>query len=194
MFLLIRTLDFHHHEPVRGPEGHESHGGHGHPAAPASRLSWAGVALGFALHTTIDGIALAASVRAESGHDDTAAPGLGTFLAVLLHKPLDALAVVSLMAAGGWSARACLLANLLLAFLCPLGAAVFWSGAGGDHDAAVGCALAFSAGVFLCISLADLLPELQFHSHDRLKLSLALLLGVALAYAIGFVEGDLHAH
>jgi zinc and cadmium transporter len=41
-------------------------------------------------------------------------------------------------------------------------------------------ALAFSAGTFLCIALSDLLPELQFHSHDRLKLSVALLAGVVL--------------
>ena len=28
-------------------------------------------------------------------------------------------------------------------------------------------ALAFSAGTFICIAASDLLPELQFHSHDR---------------------------
>ena len=33
----------------------------------------------------------------------------------------------------------------------------------------VGCALAFAAGVFLCIALADLLPEVAFHAHDRLS-------------------------
>ena len=38
--------------------------------------------------------------------------------------------------------------------------------------------LAFSAGTFLCIALSDLLPELQFHAHDRWKLSAALLAGV----------------
>ena len=188
MFFLIRTLDFHHHEPVHDPEEHE---GHAHPIAPQSPLSWAGVAVGFALHTTIDGIALGASVRAESGHGD-GIPGLGTFLAVLLHKPLDALAVVALMAAGGWSKRSRLLVNVGLAALCPLGALLFWWGAGAGSSVFVGSALAFSAGVFLCVSLADLLPELQFHSHDRLKLSVALLLGVALAYCLVFLEGDMH--
>ena len=29
----------------------------------------------------------------------------------------------------------------------------------GDQHVALGCALAFAAGVFLCIALADLLPE-----------------------------------
>jgi zinc and cadmium transporter len=52
----------------------------------------------------------------------------------------------------------------------------------------VGCALAFSAGVFLCISLADLLPELAFHAHDRFPLTMMLFLGVALAWLIGFLE------
>jgi zinc and cadmium transporter len=58
------------------------------------------------------------------------------------------------------------------------------------QTALVGCALAFSAGVFVCISLSDLLPELEFHSHDRLKLSLALLFGVAAAYGIGYLEPE----
>jgi zinc and cadmium transporter len=57
----------------------------------------------------------------------------------------------------------------------------------------VGCALAFAAGVFLCISLADLLPELTFHAHDRVPLTAALFLGVALAWAIGFWEPK-HSH
>jgi zinc and cadmium transporter len=63
------------------------------------------------------------------------------------------------------------------------------------EDVLLGAALAFSAGVFLCISLSDLLPEVQFHSHDRLWLSLCLLCGVTIAWAIGFLEqGHMHGH
>ena len=54
-------------------------------------------------------------------------------------------------------------------------------------------ALAFSAGVFISIALSDLLPEVQFHSHDRLKLSAALLAGALVAWGIGFAEPK-HAH
>jgi hypothetical protein len=57
----------------------------------------------------------------------------------------------------------------------------------------VGCALAFAAGVFLCISLADLLPEVTFHTHDRMRLTTFLLLGVTLAYGIGYLE-PVHSH
>ncbi len=49
-------------------------------------------------------------------------------------------------------------------------------------------ALAFSAGTFLCIALSDLLPELQFHSHDRLKLSISLIAGFCLMAGTSILE------
>jgi zinc and cadmium transporter len=120
--------------------------------------------------------------------------GAGTFLAVLLHKPLDALAITSVMAAGGRSPRLRMLVNLAFALMCPAGALIFYLGVGGEPGPVVGCALGFSAGVFLCISLSDLLPEVQFHRHDRLKLSAALLAGIAVAWAIGLLEHAGHDH
>jgi zinc and cadmium transporter len=63
-----------------------------------------------------------------------------------------------------------------------------------QHPEVVGIALCFAAGAFLCISTSDLLPEVQFHRHDRVKLSLALLLGVAIAAAIVLVETGGHEH
>ncbi|MDH3591378.1 MAG: ZIP family metal transporter [Planctomycetota bacterium] len=190
MFFLIRAFHFHSHE-VPGDEEHAHDHDHTHTG---HRLGWVGVAIGLGLHTAIDGIALGASVVAEhEGHGHGLLPGLGTFLAVLLHKPLDALAITSLMAAGGWAAHTRTLVNMGFALMCPIGALLFYLGAGTGADATVGYALCFSAGVFLCISLGDLLPEVQFHSHDRIKLSVALLLGIALAYAIIYVEGAAHA-
>jgi zinc and cadmium transporter len=210
MFFLIRALDFHHHEVPGAAHEHE-HGhadGHGHGHAHGHgdqghhRLAWVGMAVGLALHTLIDGVALAASVVAEAadaghGHDHgrTMVPGIGTFLAVLLHKPLCALAITTLMAAGGWASRTLLVVNACFALMCPLGALLFYVGAGSEPGPFVGYALAFSAGVFRCVSRGDLLPEVQFHSHDRIKLSVALLLGIAVAYAIGFLESHGgHAH
>jgi len=57
----------------------------------------------------------------------------------------------------------------------------------------VGCSLAFSGGAFICISLSDLLPEMEFHSHNRWSLSTALLLGIGLAWAIRYLE-PAHLH
>jgi len=47
--------------------------------------------------------------------------------------------------------------------------------------------------MFLCIALADVLPEVQFHRHDKIKLSAAILSGVLLAVLIGIWEPD-HVH
>ncbi len=201
MFFLVRVFDFHHHGPTEASDAEAAHGhshghdlerqhgrqhsGHHHPHDSRSRLSWVGVALGLSLHTAIDGIALAADVSANTGALKLA--GLGTFLAISLHKPLDALSITSLMAAGGWPLRARQTVNASFALMCPLGAVLFAIGFAGRHEA-VGCALAFSAGVFLCVSLGDLLPELQFHSHDPVKLSAALVLGLALAYGVDKLE------
>jgi zinc and cadmium transporter len=203
MFFLIRTFHFHQHgtaTPIpdeSGPQDadHEHH--HGHEATQIHGLSWTGVALGLSVHTLIDGIALGAAVLSDATHE--ASPGLygmGVFLAILLHKPLDALSITTLMLAGKWPARARTLVNTGFALMCPLGAALFVLGLdqlGEAQPVLLGAALGFSAGVFLCISLSDLLPEVHFHSHDQLKLSAALLLGVALAFVVGFVEPE-HAH
>src|SRR5262245_12783707 len=100
------------------------------------------------------------------------------------------------MAAGGWSPASRTLVNAAFSLICPFGAMLFVIGMGSlaeQQSLVVGCALAVSAGVFLCIALSDLLPEMEFHSHSRLPLTAALLTGVALAWAIGFAESE-HAH
>jgi zinc and cadmium transporter len=192
MLLLLRMFHFHQHDFSGEEQDAHHHPGHDHASA-AHPYSWLGVALGLGLHTLIDGIALGASVVGFGGHGVEAGSGwlgLGVFLAILLHKPLDALSITSLMRAGGWGRGARLAANLGFALLCPLGAALFVLGVGLLENQAfvVGCALAFSAGVFLCISLGDLLPEVHFHSHDRVKLTTVFLVGIALAYALRFIE------
>jgi len=193
MLLLLRLFHFHQHDFSHEEDGHHDHQ-HDH-SADAHPLSWMGIALGLGLHTLIDGVALGASIKGAVSHDVGLA-GIGVFLAILLHKPLDALSITSMMQAGGWSSRARTLANAGFALLCPLGALLFFVGVEQMPQQAwvVGCALAFSAGVFLCISLGDLLPEVHFHSHDRFKLTFAFLLGIALAYGLRFLEpGVVHA-
>jgi zinc and cadmium transporter len=62
--------------------------------------------------------------------------------------------------------------NLLFALVTPLAALLFYMGIASiaqTHPVIQGNALAFCAGTFLCIACADLLPELQFHTHDRLN-------------------------
>jgi zinc and cadmium transporter len=90
------------------------------------------------------------------------------------------------MASGGWSKRARFFVNAAFASICPIGVMLFFLADQvlRSNGTLLGVCLAFSAGVFLCISLGDLLPEIQFHDHDRVKLSAALLTGVVLAWGI----------
>jgi zinc and cadmium transporter len=201
MFFLQRFAHFHQHEapepacddPMHGHAGHEHHH-HAHEA-PVGRLTWAGAAVGMGLHSLLEGVALAASIEAGAAMGDSGAiAGIGTFLVILLHKPFDAMTIATLFSAGGGSRGRAFLVSALFALLVPVGAALFLAGvtASGDAASLVPLALAFSAGTFLCIAAADILPEVQFHRHDRVALSAALLLGLGMALAIGRLEAATH--
>jgi zinc and cadmium transporter len=204
MFLAQRFFHFHHHDvPDEVAEhDHFSHADHEHcqhslAEQSARRLSWVGAAVGMTLHSLIDGVALAASVRAEADSHGSWLRGLGAFLVILLHKPFDAMAISTLMAAGGKSKYTCHLVNGFFALAIPLGVGLFYLGieqSGAIAEQILGAALAFAAGTFLCISTSDLLPEIQFHTHDRVKLSLALMAGLGLAVLIGSFETSGHDH
>ncbi|MDO8860624.1 ZIP family metal transporter [Haliea sp. E1-2-M8] len=209
MLMLLRMFHFHQHDFSAAEAGHhaqhahgDEHGGEGHhhpdAATPAAhRLSWVGLALGLGVHTLIDGVALGAAMQGELGQT-AGLLGVGVFLAILLHKPLDAMSITTIMEAGGWNRRSRALANIGFALLCPLGALLFYFGVdllGDARHYTVAIALAFSAGAFICIALSDLLPEVHFHSHDRGKLTLAFVAGIMLAYAIGVIEpASAHLH
>jgi zinc and cadmium transporter len=183
---------FHFHQHDFSKEDgvqHDHHHHHDKHDSPVHGLSWIGLALGLAVHTLIDGVALGAVMHAGSPAGGLI--GIGVFLAIFLHKPLDAMSIVTVMAAGGWSRQARAGANLIFALMCPLGALLFFFGVdvvAESRNHLVAAALAFSAGAFICIALSDLLPEVHFHSHDRAKLTLAFLLGIVMAYGIGSVE------
>ena len=147
-FFLLRSFHFHQHGPadfgilaeeqaadgldlgqatenvVASEHGHEHEHGHdcGHAGHEARRgaTRWMAVLLGLGLHTLMDGVALASGVVAEAGHmDHVLLPGLGIFLAVLLHKPLDAVSITSLMHPVTTPTKR-MLVNIGFALMCPL--------------------------------------------------------------------------
>jgi zinc and cadmium transporter len=194
MFFIERFFCFHHHDVESDSAGHvheheeSCHHHHGHD------VTWSGAALGLTLHSLLEGVALAASI--QHVHGPTRIAGLGTFLVIFLHKPFDSMTIAMLMARSGWNPRARSIVNGLFALAIPVGAALAYAGlaSGANSGMLTAYALAFSAGTFICISLSDLLPELQFHDHDRVKLSVALLLGLALSVGVGKLESLVHRH
>ncbi len=215
MFFLERFFHFHHHDvsdhqipfgELRLPRQHahadddrhdDPH--HEHAQAPAKNGSifpWSGAIIGLTLHSLVDGVAMAAAVKADEANPLAAWAGFGAFLAIALHKPFDSLTIGTLMAAGGRSPSSRHLVNSLYSLVTPCGVALFYvaSASLGPQQAGLGQALGFAAGAFVCIATSDLLPELQFHRHDRSTLSLALLAGIALAWSTVFFEGGGHDH
>lgn len=196
------AANVHIHEHGESCDG----GAHDHQHVDHHALGWAGATIGLSVHSVISGVALAAAVAAETfvndgnaGHahashgaaSSTWIAGMAVFLVIFLHKPFDSMTIGALMARSKSSKAARHMVNGLFAMAIPLGAVLFYLGittTGANASTVVGYTLAFSAGTFLCISLSDLLPELQFHHHDRVKLSLALLIGIGLAFAISHFE------
>ena len=196
MFFIERFFCFHHHDP---PDLDGVGAGRRHDSIDRPHhhheLSWSGAAVGLTLHSVLAGVGLAASIENESTNGHGALPGLAVFLLIVLHKPFDSLSLATLMSRGGWSPPARHAVNALFALAVPLGGGVYlWGAEVFAHHHTIGCALAFATGVFLCISMSDLLPELQFHQHDRFKLSAMLLAGLALACVISWFEAQSHDH
>lgn len=213
LFFLERFFAFHHHEAPADPEEpcpthpHEHAQGRGHsaglihPSAPGggrseakgASLHWGAAAFGLAAHSLVGGVALASAAAANTEvRHGAGTVAWGVFLATVVHKPADALTIVSLMLRAGVPRPLAHLVNFGFALMIPVGVALFFLGVDRLGPAAAAswtaATLAFSAGTFLCIALSDLLPELQFHAHDRLTLSLALLAGFALMAATSAVE------
>jgi zinc and cadmium transporter len=204
--------------------GHEHTHDHAHPAeqhaassvpkdqraaAPAV-AGWMAV-LGLTIHTFMNGVGLAGAVQVDADlHAKLGAaappatsflmslPGIAMFLAIVLHKPADAMAISMVLSRKGVSRGKILLVQLGFAAMVSVGVVAFQLTRGAiaeDMEGQLtGAALAFSAGTFLFIALSDLLPEVQFHRHDRFLLFLALTLGVAGMGGIALLEGEGHNH
>ncbi|NNL56856.1 MAG: iron permease, partial [Pseudomonadales bacterium] len=101
MFLLQRVFHFHQHDFDEADESATPDCGHHEPEHERdhsiTELGGWGVFLGLALHSMLDGVALAASMQVDwqaAGSSAAAGlAGLGVFMAIFLHKPLDAMTI-----------------------------------------------------------------------------------------------------
>ena len=103
LFILERFACFHHHDVEGDSCGHD----HG--------TSWQGALIGLCIHALLAGVALGAA------SSDTAAL-FAISIAIILHKPFDSLALITLMQADGRSKALRFWMNLAYALVTPLGA------------------------------------------------------------------------
>jgi zinc and cadmium transporter len=195
---------FPHDESEKHKQLHLTPEVHDHRAAAPAVAGWTAV-VGLTIHTFMNGVGLAGAVHAGSelaGKSNLLGmimPGLAMFLAIVLHKPADALAISTVLTRKGTSRQLIGWVQLGFALMVPVGVVAFELTRGAIRqnlqNELTGAALAISAGTFLFIALSDLLPEVQFHHHDRFALFLALVSGVALMGGIGLLEDhDEHEH
>lgn len=187
MFSSLRLLSFHDHEPDSAPNNT-------HLTNRTVQATWITVVAGMSVHTLFEGFALGSSLGVEHGmdldhHDEGGLHDVtltfAVVLAIVLHKPLDALTVVGVMKHASIERKPLWLTNIGFALICPVGAILalfFLREILHDYEHILGFLLAFVSGAFLCVALADLLPEAFRHRHDRFKIFVAFLSGVLLTY------------
>lgn len=189
MFGSLRLLSFHDHEPVSATNNAPM-------TTRTARATWITVIAGMSVHTLFEGFAIGSILGIDyvvvdlmsheevEGYSSTIA--LGIVFAIVLHKPFDALTVVGVMKHAGFNKKSLLLTNVLFALICPIAAVLalfLLREILHDYEHFIGFVLTFISGTFLCIALADLLPEAFRHRHDRLKIFLAFLCGIVLSFS-----------
>lgn len=197
MFATLRLLSFHDHEPVSTADN-------SHATSLTGNVTWLTVVAGLSVHTLVEGFAIGSSLGLEQVMDlDHHGEGgeyswsltFAVVLAIVLHKPLDALTVVGIMKHAGIKKKALWLTNVGFALICPVGALLllfFLREVLHDYEYVLGFVLAVTSGAFLCIALADLLPEAFRHRHDRFKIFLAFICGILLIFLFGLFTPEVH--
>lgn len=161
-FVLERYLWFHHHGPASGAlDPRIPHRpGHGlaedcpdpHPVVIMNLV-------GDGVHNLIDGMAIGAAYLVDP------AAGLATTLAIALHEIPQEIGDFAVLVQGGLSVRRALLLNLASALVAVVGTVVALV-VGGAVDGFSAALLPVTAGSFLYIAAADLIPEIHRH-RDR---------------------------
>lgn len=142
--------------------------------------------VGMSLHTLTDGFALGTAIEV----------GVGTtvFLAILFHKIPSSFSLATILLHERDEARRALIFTGIFTLMLPIGAGLFFLLADRlDHQVLAPRALGFSAGTFLHLAVADLIPDLHKRKAERIPLSFALLAGIAFMWALG-AFGPEHAH
>lgn len=174
-FILEKVLRWHHH--------HHTHGD-GHPeGAPGASPLGPLVLAADGVHNLVDGVVIGASYLVSIP------AGIATTLAVFLHEIPQEVGDFSLLLSAGYSRGKALLFNFASALTALLGVLLAFA-FGGSLGSFTAAAVAVTAGGFIYIAAADLVPELhEKHSlSDSFAQFVALVFGIALMFGLVFLE------
>lgn len=172
-FLLEKFLILHHHSHGHDVDSHEER------SLKSARPL---ILFGDTLHNLLDGAVIAIAFMTEP------ALGIITAIAVAAHEIPQEIGDFSVLLASGMRRGQVLLWNIIIALSNPLGAIIALAIRDQIEDISPAL-LAFIAGTFLYLALADLIPTIK-HEH-RVSRSfghmLFLLLGVLLIWQVGIL-------
>ncbi len=149
-----------------------------------------GVFLGDSLHNLVDGLAIGAAFLIS------VPAGIATAVAVGMHELPQEIADFSLYIKAGFKKTTTLSLNLVSSLMTLAGSLLVYFLRDSIQGAEV-YMLALTAGMFLYIALADLLPELHEHEHEKRtgKELLIFVLGMALVFVSMRALGEqAHSH
>lgn len=138
--------------------------------------------LGISFHSLLDGLALGAGLML---------PHLGAvvLLAVIIHKMPDGISITSILLSAGWDRKKVALLSVLFSLTTPAGALLAYVFLRALSPENVAVAIGISAGTFLAIATADILPQVH-RIEERNPLTLVFLMfGLAVSWT-----GRLLAH
>jgi zinc and cadmium transporter len=138
--------------------------------------------LGISFHSLLDGLALGAGLML---------PQLGAvvLLAVIIHKMPDGISITSILLSAGWERKKVALLSVLFSLTTPAGALLAYVFLRALSPENVAVAIGISAGTFLAIATADILPQVH-RIEERNPLTLVFLMfGLAVSWT-----GRLLAH
>uniref|UniRef100_S4RVI6 Solute carrier family 39 member 12 n=1 Tax=Petromyzon marinus TaxID=7757 RepID=S4RVI6_PETMA len=147
------------------------------------------VLIGDGLHNFADGLALGAAFSLSLSD------GLATMLAVALHELPHEIDIFSILLNTGLSIQAALGLNLLSALTALIG---FYIGASvSENETAMQWIIAFATGMFLYLSINNMISEMKRFHVDRpwlllLLQNLGLFLGWAFMLLLALYEDKLH--
>ncbi len=163
-FLMERFFLFYHHH-------HEDT----HDIHPSAML----VIVGDTIHNFIDGFAIAATF--------IVAPALGitTTLAIAAHEIPQEIADYSILRHAGLSARRAIQFNFISALTAVIGGIVGFYFFNTFHDV-LPLALGFTAGIFIYVASADLIPSLheKYSNHKSIVPVISFIAGIVIIYLI----------
>lgn len=168
-FILEKLLHWHHH----GEDAGDSR------IHPVGKL----VLVSDGVHNFLDGVVIAASFAVSPSL------GLATTLAVMLHEIPQEIGDFAVLLHAGYAKKQALWLNFLSALCALLGAIAFF--AIGEFSAPLTAVFVpLTAGGFIYIAIADLIPELQKMKRGRDSISqlITVLIGIAVMVGLTFLE------